>query len=43
MDLVVIGNGFDIAHGLKSKYSDFMEYLLTLEKKSEMIAIGLYT
>jgi hypothetical protein len=22
--LVIIGNGFDLAHGLKTKYSDFM-------------------
>ena len=26
--LIVIGNGFDIAHGLPTKYSDFMEYLV---------------
>lgn len=25
--LVVVGNGFDIAHGLPTRYSDFMEYL----------------
>lgn len=24
--LIIIGNGFDLAHGLKSKYSDFIEY-----------------
>lgn len=26
--LLVIGNGFDIAHDLKTKYSDFKEYIL---------------
>ncbi|MFJ7841289.1 AbiH family protein [Lysinibacillus sphaericus] len=32
MDLIIIGNGFDIAHGLKTRYSDFLNYLLKLEK-----------
>lgn len=27
MKLFVIGNGFDLAHGLKTKYKDFREYL----------------
>ena len=35
--LVVIGNGFDLAHGLNTKYSDFMEYLCSYEKKPNMI------
>lgn len=26
MDILVIGNGFDIAHGLKTKYKDFLEF-----------------
>jgi hypothetical protein len=26
--LIIIGNGFDIAHGLKTKYSDFIDWLL---------------
>lgn len=26
MDILILGNGFDIAHGLKTKYSDFLEY-----------------
>ena len=25
--LVIVGNGFDIAHGMKTSYSDFMRYL----------------
>ncbi|MFR9018550.1 MAG: bacteriophage abortive infection AbiH family protein [Fusobacterium sp.] len=27
MNLFIIGNGFDIAHGLKTRYTDFAEYL----------------
>ena len=26
MDVLILGNGFDLAHGLKTKYSDFLEY-----------------
>ena len=26
-DLYIIGNGFDLAHGIKSKYSDFRDFL----------------
>ena len=26
MDILILGNGFDIAHGLKTKYSDFLAY-----------------
>jgi len=26
MDILVIGNGFDLAHGLPTKYTDFLEY-----------------
>lgn len=33
--LIVIGNGFDIAHGLPTKYSDFMEYLLAYESQPQ--------
>lgn len=34
-DLVVIGNGFDLAHGLNTKYSDFMKYLITFQSEPE--------
>lgn len=27
-NLLIIGNGFDLAHGLKTSYSNFMEYLI---------------
>lgn len=33
--LVVIGNGFDIAHGIPTRYSNFMEYLLRYEQKPQ--------
>lgn len=26
MDILILGNGFDLAHELKTKYSDFLEY-----------------
>lgn len=35
--LVVIGNGFDLAHGLHTKYSDFMKYLCSYEKEPQVI------
>lgn len=35
--LIIIGNGFDLAHGLHTKYSDFMEYLCSYEKDPEFI------
>jgi TPP-dependent 2-oxoacid decarboxylase len=32
--LIIIGNGFDIAHGMPTRYSDFVKwYLTTLFKK----------
>lgn len=27
MNLLVVGNGFDLAHGLQTRYSDFLDYL----------------
>jgi hypothetical protein len=36
--LIITGNGFDLAHGLHTKYSDFMNYLLAYEKEPEYIA-----
>lgn len=32
--LIIIGNGFDIAHGLKTKYSDFLKYYWSRVKLS---------
>lgn len=29
MDILILGNGFDLAHGLKTQYSDFLDYCRT--------------
>ena len=36
--LYLIGNGFDINLGLKTGYSDFYDYYLSQETKSEVVA-----
>lgn len=28
MNILVIGNGFDLAHGLPTKYTDFLEWII---------------
>ncbi len=35
--LIIIGNGFDLAHGLKTKYSDFIEYYWKNLKRSDRL------
>ena len=37
-NLFIIGNGFDIAHGIPSKYSDFQKYIRSLYMSDELIA-----
>jgi hypothetical protein len=32
-NLFIIGNGFDLAHGLKTKYSHFRDFLVLMEKE----------
>lgn len=32
MDILVIGNGFDLAHGLPTHYDDFLEFMNNLDK-----------
>ena len=27
MNILVIGNGFDLAHGLPTKYADFLKFI----------------
>ena len=27
MNILVIGNGFDLAHGLPTKYTDFLDFM----------------
>ena len=31
MNLFIIGNGFDLAHGLPTKYWEFMEFVLAFK------------
>jgi len=31
IDVLILGNGFDLAHGLKTKYSDFLNYCKNIE------------
>ena len=33
MNILVLGNGFDLAHGLPTKYSDFLEFAKVMQKK----------
>lgn len=35
MDILILGNGFDLAHGLKTKYNDFLNYCI--EKNNRRI------
>lgn len=32
MDILVIGNGLDLAHGLPTKYGDFLEFVRVTRK-----------
>lgn len=36
--LIIIGNGFDISHGIKTRYSDFRNWLLS-QKKNNLVAL----
>lgn len=40
MDILVIGNGFDLAHDLKTKYKDFLEYCISENNKRFPISIN---
>lgn len=33
MDILILGSGFDLAHGLKTKYSDFLNYCVEKNNK----------
>lgn len=37
-NILVLGNGFDLHHNLKTKYSDYIEFMAQLKKKNEMCA-----
>jgi hypothetical protein len=32
VNILVVGNGFDLAHGLPTKYSDFLEFIKILRE-----------
>lgn len=36
MNILLIGNGFDLAHGLKTRYTDFLEFVKTIQKQEEV-------
>ena len=35
-NVLVLGNGFDLYHNLKTKYSDYIEFMVQLKNKNEM-------
>ncbi len=37
-NILVLGNGFDLHHNLKTKYSDYIEFMTQLKKRNEMCA-----
>lgn len=36
MNILVIGNGFDLAHGLPAKYVDFLEFIRVIKSINEL-------
>lgn len=42
MNILVIGNGFDLAHGLPTKYTDFLEFCKMVSKIYEDEKINLH-
>lgn len=32
MNILVIGNGFDLAHGLPTRYTDFLEFIKVIKQ-----------
>lgn len=39
MDILILGNGFDIAHGLKTKYCDFLNYCENKYPKTKNVGV----
>ena len=37
-NILVLGNGFDLHHNLKTKYSDYIEFMERLKRRNEMNA-----
>ena len=42
MDLLILGNGFDLAHCLKTRYKDFLDYYLQKDKTEKLKNVWLY-
>ena len=36
MNILVIGNGFDLAHGLPTSYKEFLKFVLESEDMSDL-------
>ena len=36
MNILVIGNGFDLAHGLPTKYTDFLKFVEVINQVIEI-------
>lgn len=36
MDILILGNGFDLAHGLKTSYKDFLNYCLSTNSQKNL-------
>lgn len=34
-DILVIGNGFDVYHGMSTRYSDFLEFAKSIQEANE--------
>ena len=43
MNILLIGNGFDLAHGLPTKYTDFLEFVKMIKIIKEKNNICLYS
>ena len=41
--LILIGNGFDLAHGMKTSYSDFMRFAVNLNLENQDLSSRLFT
>jgi hypothetical protein len=41
MNILIIGNGFDLAHGLKTSYIDFLKYCLNYKDSNDVISLEL--
>lgn len=40
MNILIIGNGFDLAHGLPTKYEHFLEFVMVYEKYKHILKPG---